>query len=144
LASFPGEGWDAQKATGLIDWPFFRTSSCGPATSRSSSGIAYASRPSPPSPLIVEVGRGYGNSTVVLTEVAHTLGVQVVSVDSDDQPRFESVTWPKLQPVVGDEWRLPLEVIHSDLRDLMPPACERCFLFWDVHGAEVAATCSTG
>jgi hypothetical protein len=88
--------------------------------------------------LIVEVGRGYGNSTVVLTEVAHTLGAEVVSVDSDDQPRFEDVTWPKLRPVVGDEWRLPLEVIRADVRDFIPPACERCFLFWDVHGPGVA------
>jgi hypothetical protein len=62
--------------------------------------------------------------------------VRAVSVDSDDQPRFEDVTWPKLRPVVGDEWRLLLEVIHSDVRDFMPPACERCFLFWDVDGRE--------
>jgi hypothetical protein len=61
-----------------------------------------------------------------------------VSVDSDDQPRFEGVTWPKLKPVVGEAWRLPLEVIRSDVRDFMPPASERCFLFWDVHGREVA------
>jgi hypothetical protein len=74
----------------------------------------------------------------VLTEVEHTVGVRVVSVDSDDQPRFEGVTSPKLQPVVRDDWRLPLEVIRSGVRDFMPPACERCFLFWDVHGSEVA------
>jgi hypothetical protein len=88
--------------------------------------------------LLLEVGRGYGNSTVVLTEAAHQLGTRVVSIDSDDQPRFEEVTWPKLRQVVGDDWRRRLAVFRGDARSFMPPACERCFLFWDVHGVGVA------
>ena len=88
--------------------------------------------------LLVEVGRGYGNSTVVLTEAAHRLGRRVVSLDADDQPRFEGATWPKLRPVVGEDWRRRLAVFRGDAREFTPPDCERCFLFWDVHGVDVA------
>jgi hypothetical protein len=88
--------------------------------------------------LLLEIGRGYGNSTVVLTEVAHELGIRVVSLDADDQPRFEGATWPKLREVVGDDWRRRLSAYRGDARQFVPPECERCFLFWDVHGVEVA------
>jgi hypothetical protein len=88
--------------------------------------------------LLLEVGRGYGNSTVVLTEAAHELSVRVVSIGFDEPPAFEGITWPKLAPIVGDRWRAPLTVIQGDVRDFGLPACERCFLFWDAHGPEVA------
>ena len=71
--------------------------------------------------LLLEVGRGFGNSTVVLTEAAHTLGARVVSVGFDEPPAFENSTWPKLAPVLGDGWRAPLPVIQADVRDYMPP-----------------------
>ena len=88
--------------------------------------------------LLLELGRGYGNSTVVLTEAAHRLGIRVVSLDADDEPRFEGVTWPKLRKVVGDDWRRRLAAYRGDAREFMPPPCERCFMFWDVHGVDVA------
>ena len=88
--------------------------------------------------LLLEVGRGYGNSTVVLTEAAHALRARVVSVGFDEPPAFENSTWPKLAPALGDSWRAPLTVIQGDVRDYLPPSCERCFLFWDAHGPEVA------
>jgi hypothetical protein len=88
--------------------------------------------------LLVEVGRGYGNSTVVLVEAAHELDAGVVSVGFDEPPAFEGITWPKLAPVVSEAWRAPLTVIQADVRDYTPPACERGFLFWDAHGPEVA------
>jgi hypothetical protein len=90
--------------------------------------------------LLLEVGRGYGNSTVVLTEAAHATRARVVSVGFDEPPAFESITWPKLQPIVGDAWRAPLTVVQADVRDFTPPPSERCFLFWDAHGPEVAET----
>lgn len=90
--------------------------------------------------LLLEVGRGYGNSTVVLTEAAHTLDCRVVSVGFDEPPAFETITWPKLAPVVGDDWRSALTVVQADVRDYEPPASRRCFLFWDAHGTGVADT----
>jgi hypothetical protein len=90
--------------------------------------------------LLLEIGRGYGNSTVVLTEAAHALGARVVSVGFDEPPAFEGITWPKLRPVVGEAWRARLTVVQGDVRDYTPPACERGFVFWDAHGYEVAQT----
>ena len=73
--------------------------------------------------LLLEVGRGYGNSTVVLTEAANELGAKVVSVGDDGLLAFETITWPKLAPVLGDEWRAPLTVVQADVRDSRrPPA----------------------
>ena len=90
--------------------------------------------------MIIEVGRGYGNSTVVLTEAAHELGVRVYSIGNDVPPTFANVTWGKLRPVVGGAWRSPLVLIQGDVRDYKPFECERAFLFWDAHGPEVAET----
>jgi predicted O-methyltransferase YrrM len=88
--------------------------------------------------LLLEVGRGYGNSTVVLTEAAHALGSHVVSVGYDEPPAFETITWPKLAPVVGERWRSALTVVQADIREYEPPDSRRCFLFWDAHGPTVA------
>lgn len=88
--------------------------------------------------LLIEVGRGHGNSTVVLTEAAHVLGVPVISVSNDKPPAFKRGTWPKLRRVVGRRWRKPLKLIQGDVQDFLPPPCERGFLFWDAHGPEVA------
>ena len=88
--------------------------------------------------LLLEVGRGYGNSTVVLTEAAHALNSHVVSVGFDEPPPFETITWPKLAPVVGERWRSALTVVQADVRGYKPPASRRCFLFWDAHGTGVA------
>jgi cephalosporin hydroxylase len=90
--------------------------------------------------LLFEVGRGYGNSTVVLTEAAHSLGAKVVSVGNDEPPAFETITWPRLAPVVGVDWRRPLSVVQADIQEQTLPACQRCFLFWDAHGHAVADT----
>ena len=73
--------------------------------------------------LLLEVGRGYGNSTVCLTEAAHKTGARVVSVGNDEPPAFEGITWPKLQPVVGGGWRQSLTVVQGDVRDFALPAC---------------------
>lgn len=88
--------------------------------------------------LLLEVGRLKGNSTVVLTEAAHTLRARCVSVSNDEPPVFELRTWPRLRPVVGRRWRKRLEVITGDVCDYTPPACKRAFVFWDAHGTEVA------
>jgi hypothetical protein len=88
--------------------------------------------------LLLEVGRGYGNSTVVLTEAAHKLDSHVISVGFDEPPTFETVTWPKLAPVVGEHWRSALTVVQADVRDYEPPPSRSCFVFWDAHGVGVA------
>lgn len=109
---------------------------------------AVAYRPS----LIVELGRNFGNSTVVLTEAAHAIGCRVVSVgmDSrDSKTRFltgQSCAWeqrtvPRLLPVVGADWFAPLTALHLDITKTdwrWLPEQDHAFLFWDAHGADVA------
>jgi hypothetical protein len=92
--------------------------------------------------LLLEVGRGYGNSTVVLTEAAHHLNSHVVSIGFDEPPAFEAITWPKLAPVVGMDWRSRLTVVQSDVRDYEPPASRRCFLFGTRTAPESPTQCS--
>jgi hypothetical protein len=88
--------------------------------------------------LLIEVGRGYGNSTVVLTEAAHALGARVISVGDDMVFGWASRTRPRLEPIVGERWFTPLTIVQGDVRDFTPPQCERPFLFWDAHGPDVA------
>jgi hypothetical protein len=88
--------------------------------------------------VIIEVGRGYGNSTVVLTEAAHALPARVISVSNDMVYGWATRTRPCLEPVLGEDWFNPLTVVQGDVRDFTPPPCERPFLFWDAHGPEVA------
>jgi hypothetical protein len=95
---------------------------------------ALAARPD----LLIEVGRGYGNSTVVLTEVAHFLQTRVISVGDDAVYGWDRRTRPRLLSVVDEDWFRPLTVIQGDVRDFAPPSCGRPFLFWDAHGREVA------
>jgi hypothetical protein len=88
--------------------------------------------------LLIEVGRGYGNSTVVLTDVAHSLDARVISVGDDAVYGWRSRTRPRLLSVLDEDWFRPLSVIQGDVRDFTPPPCERPFVFWDAHGPDVA------
>lgn len=92
---------------------------------------------------VVELGRGYGNSTCVFTEASQSLGCEVVSVGYDSERAFERVTWPRVQKKVsGPQWRRNLIVIEADIlqtdfeKILGEP--KKTLLFWDAHGAELA------
>lgn len=94
--------------------------------------------------LIVELGRGRGNSTCCFTEVANQLGGQsacrVVSLCLSDD--WFKVTLPQVKRVVPAEWFAPLEVrecniLQCDVETLLQGA-QRCLVFWDAHGFEVA------
>jgi hypothetical protein len=88
--------------------------------------------------LMIEVGRGYGNSTVVLTDAAHALHARVISVGDDMVYGWAKRTRPRLSTVVDDDWFEPLTVVQGDVRDFTPPSCDHPFVFWDAHGPEVA------
>jgi hypothetical protein len=88
--------------------------------------------------LLIEIGRGYGNSTVVLTEAAHDLDSRIISVGDDMVYGWETRTRPRLLSVVDEAWFEPLTVVQGDVRHFTPPPCRRAFLFWDAHGPEVA------
>jgi FkbM family methyltransferase len=93
--------------------------------------------------LVLELGRGYGNSTCVFTEAANAIGeCRVVSVDSNPDRFWQAETAPKLLPLVGTEWFARLTVLQDDITtiDFQPllQGSARVLVFWDAHGAEIA------
>jgi cephalosporin hydroxylase len=92
--------------------------------------------------LVLELGRGYGNSTCVFTEAAHSVGCRVVSLGFDSERAWETETAPRLAEVVEANWFEPLTVVQDDITRLdFRPLLEgssRTLVFWDAHGVDVA------
>jgi glycosyltransferase involved in cell wall biosynthesis len=93
--------------------------------------------------LIVELGRGFGNSTCVLTEAANALGnCRVRSYGYDTEHAYETLTVPRIRPVVSRDWFDRQEIIHEDINEVsatdMLRDARRVFVFWDAHGQELA------
>jgi len=94
--------------------------------------------------LIVELGRGYGNSTCCFLEAASRLrphnGCKVVSLCLEDFWRTE--TLPRLEAICPREWFgageiLTADILAYDFARLAAPA-GRVLVLWDAHGFEVA------
>ncbi len=94
--------------------------------------------------LVIELGRGYGNSTCCFLEVANQLGgataCRLLSFDlSDDWSR---ITVPRLKGIVPPNWFAPAEIQNGNILDYdfssSVDKAKRCFLFWDAHGFDVA------
>jgi len=94
--------------------------------------------------LIVELGRGRGNSTCCFLEVSNGLGgrshCRLLSLClRDDWMLF---TVPRLKSRVPPDWFAPADVIQGDILgfDFGPAveAADRVFVFWDAHGFDVA------
>jgi len=90
--------------------------------------------------LIVELGRGQGNSTCAFTEVANRLrNTRVLSLD---QNRNWSLTEGRLRATEPKSWFQPLAAIETNIltfnfREALAGA-SRVLLFWDAHGFDVA------
>jgi hypothetical protein len=90
--------------------------------------------------LIVELGRGQGNSTCAFTEVANRLGnMRVLSLDQNCN---WSATERRLRATEPKSWFQPLAAIETDIltfnfREALAGA-SRVLLFWDAHGFDVA------
>jgi predicted O-methyltransferase YrrM len=93
---------------------------------------------------VLELGRGWGNSTCVFTEAANVIGARVYSIGFDSEHAWETRTAPRLLPVVGPDWFAPLTVVQDDITtfDFGPflTGNSRALVFWDAHGMEVADT----
>jgi hypothetical protein len=90
--------------------------------------------------LVVEIGRGYGNSTCVFTEAVQGRTARVVSVclSSDWMLRIVG----RLSPLVPRDWFSPLDARVEDVRDTdfeaLVGQAGRVLVFWDAHGFTVA------
>lgn len=92
--------------------------------------------------LVLELGRGWGNSTCVFTEAANAVGCRVVSVGFDSERAWETRTAPRLERVVDANWFAPLTIVQDNITTLaFRPLLEgstRTLVFWDAHGTDVA------
>lgn len=93
--------------------------------------------------LIVELGRGNGNSTCLFTEAANQLGpakCRVVSLCRS--PSWSPNPPPAIASVVPEGWFAPLTTLQGDIRDFdyksILGGSKRVLLFWDAHGYDIA------
>lgn len=92
--------------------------------------------------LILELGRGRGNSTCVFTEVAQALDKTPRVLSLCLSPDWHSRSEKQIKKLCGGEWADPLEALETDVltfdyRTALDQA-ERVFVFWDAHGFEIA------
>lgn len=100
--------------------------------------------------LIVELGRGYGNSTCAMAFAAKLLRPEpcrIVSLCLADS--FRTVSLPHLRANLNDASLLDcVEALETDILsfDFAPliASAKRVFIFWDAHGFDVAQTILAG
>ena len=91
--------------------------------------------------LIIELGRGRGNSTCVFTEATQQVpGCRVVSFCIADD--WDRLTRPKVTRAVPGDWFTRLDARREDIRAVdfaaLTEGAARVLVFWDAHGFEVA------
>lgn len=108
--------------------------------------VVYAFKPD----LIIELGRGYGNSTCALSIAAKMLRPQscrVLSLCLADS--FATVSRPYLDSHLNDpEFFAPLKALQQDISAYDFSAdvegAKRVFVFWDAHGYDLATALLSG
>lgn len=93
--------------------------------------------------LVIELGRGMGNSTCVFTQAANHIGqdkCQVVSLCLSDA--WQQTVAPRIAELVTPEWFEPLDarmgdILTTDLQPLIQDK-QRVLVLWDAHGFEIA------
>jgi FkbM family methyltransferase len=92
--------------------------------------------------LVLELGRGRGNSTCIFTEAANQLGEPARVISICETEDWESLTLPKLSRLVPDGWLKPLTALRGDIRladySSLLKGARRVLLFWDASGFDVA------
>ena len=93
--------------------------------------------------LILELGRGDGNSTCLFTEAANQLGPDRCRVLSLCRtPSWESTPPAAVADLVPSEWFAPLTTYSGDILDFdyapLPGNPRRVLVFWDAHGYDIA------
>jgi hypothetical protein len=97
--------------------------------------------------LILELGRGHGNSTAVFTQAAHRLGrrgwrkrTKVVSLCRTSD--WASRTAPRIARIVDRSWfahvdARMIDILAADFGEILGDH-ERVLVLWDAHGFEIA------
>ncbi len=93
--------------------------------------------------LDVELGRGFGNSTCVFTEMANLVKPHACKVLSlCKSGAWQKRTVPRLNQIVDKSWFAPLDALKTDICKFNFKAVlenqSRIFVFWDAHGYDLA------
>ena len=116
-----------------VDW----TNDLAPAQWAQWYSVALGFAPS----LILEFGRGHGNSTAVFTQAARRLGgTKVVSLCRT--PDWTSTVAPKIARIVDERWfahldARRLDILAADYERIVADQ-PRVLVLWDAHGFEIA------
>jgi hypothetical protein len=93
--------------------------------------------------LIIELGRGFGNSTACFLESTYQLEsgqCKIVSICPD--PSWQTLIAPRLEKVVPKDWFDPANILQGSILTFDFEAAldvsKRCLVFWDAHGFDVA------
>jgi len=94
--------------------------------------------------LIIELGRGWGNSTCCFLEAARVLRpwhlCKLLSLSLDDD--WTVRTMPRLRGLATPDWLAAGEFLQTNILtyDFAPvlATSQRCLVFWDAHGFDVA------
>jgi hypothetical protein len=89
--------------------------------------------------LILDLGRGHGNSTCLFTEAAHKLGAsRVVSIGFRDDHAWAARTEPALRNALPTGWFEPLTIIDQDVKridcSVLYGEASSVLVFWDMLG----------
>ncbi len=93
--------------------------------------------------LILELGRGWGNSTCAFTEVANQLkphSCTVVSLGFSNV--WMQQTSSKISQLVPETWFQPLQILQGDIltfeyKEILA-GFDKILIFWDAHGYDIA------
>jgi hypothetical protein len=92
---------------------------------------------------ILELGRGYGNSTCAFNEVCQLMKPDRCSVVSLClSTDWDKNTTPNLRKVVSPDWFNPLTTLNENILtfdfEKVMKGKERIVIFWDAHGFDIA------
>jgi len=92
--------------------------------------------------LIIELGRGRGNSTCSFAEASNLQQGRIRIISLCNSGDWERDTVPRLRKVVPQSWFAPLEILRTDILEFnynkAISGAKRVLLFWDAHGFEIA------
>src|SRR5580692_1898596 len=92
--------------------------------------------------LILELGRGTGNSLCAFTEAANQLPSRCRVLSLCNTNDWQTITVPDVSRVVPASWFKPVEAIQGDILEFDYAkglaGAKRVLIFWDAHGFEVA------
>jgi len=92
--------------------------------------------------LILELGRGRGNSTCAFTEASNLNNGRSAVLSLCLSDSWDKETLPRVRKIVPENWFRPLDIRRADILDFdyrkALSGAKRVLIFWDAHGFDIA------